>query len=210
MTAIDKLLEGFKQFSADYFSKGNKLHHKLAERQTPEVLVIACCDSRVDPAIILNAEPGDLFIIRNVANIIPPFCEDDSHHGVLSAIEFAVEGLKIPNILILGHAQCGGIQALMDDSVCDHTFISGWVSLLNDAKCVAEKEGRSKNEKQTICELEGVKLSRKNLLDYPWVAKKMKSGELAVHAWHYDFQSGQLLEFNPEQDKFSSLLAQEK
>ncbi len=202
---MDRLLKGFKEFSVNYFSKENTLHDELVQGQHPKVLVIACCDSRVDPAIILNAKPGDLFVIRNVANIIPPICENDPHRSAASAIEYAVKHLNVSSILILGHAQCGGIQALLNDSEREQDYISDWVTILNDAKSIAENDAGVNCNKQKMCELEGIKLSRKNLLDCDWVQERINAGTLSVHGWHYDFDSGDLLAFDDAQNEFRAL-----
>lgn len=206
MPALDKLLKGYRQFSEGYFSDKNPLHDQLAKAQNPEVLMISCCDSRVDPAIILQANPGDLFSIRNVSNIVPPCCDDEQHHGVSSALEFGTKFLKVKHILIMGHAQCGGIQALLAGDLGEQDFISNWVSILDEAKAVAESKGKTADEKQRICELEGIKLSLKNLLGYSWVADRVSDGSLELHGWFYDFQNGELLGYDADSDAFKALV----
>lgn len=210
--AMQKLCDGFQQFRQGYFVDDNPLQQLLATRQQPQVLVIACCDSRVDPAIILNADPGDLFIIRNVSNIIPPYLGENEalpkadHHGVTSAIEFAIRYLNIPNILILGHADCGGIEALLNNQFDDTSYISSWVSILSPAKEVAQRSTEDPVECQHICELEGIKCSRQHLLAYPWILNKVQAGQLMIHGWHYDFKTGALLGLDGESGKFSTML----
>lgn len=205
MPEMKQLLKGYQSFSQEYFSEGNELQGELAQGQTPKVLVIACCDSRVDPAIILQASPGDLFTVRNVANIVPPYCNDNQHHGVSSAMEFAVKYLEVRHILVMGHSLCGGIQGLLADNLGDDDFIGNWVSILNDAKALAESKGKSPEDKQHLCELEGIKLSLKNLLGYSWVAERMTAGKLSLHGWHYNFQNGELLFYETENNVFKPL-----
>src|SRR5690606_40822034 len=128
-----KILQGYQSFRKKYAHGDQSVMQFLSSHgQQPEIMVIACCDSRVDPALILQCDPGDLFVVRNVANIVPPYAMDDGHHGTSAALEFGLGILKIKHLILLGHSQCGGIQALLarkpnqkDD------FISNWVSIIN-------------------------------------------------------------------------------
>ena len=134
---ILKLMAGFKRFRESYFAEENSVYGRLASSgQTPKILVIGCSDSRVDPALLSSASPGDLFVVRNVANLVPPFEKNSTGlHGVSSAIEFAVAILKVETVIILGHRQCGGIRALVvPDSGASTTFIHRWVQIAKAAK----------------------------------------------------------------------------
>ena len=133
---VDRMLAGFKSFKAMYYEQRPERVEDLVNMgQRPEVLLIACSDSRVDPAILTNAEPGEMFVIRNVANLVPPYEPDENYHGTSSAIEFAVRDLKVKDIVILGHSACGGMQALVEHGeagkVPDRDFIGEWVSIAN-------------------------------------------------------------------------------
>src|SRR3984957_19563485 len=127
-----KILEGYQIFRKKYAEGDKSIMGYLSHYgQQPEVMVVACCDSRVDPALILQCDPGDLFVVRNVANIIPPFEKDEAHHGTSAALEFGIEFLKVKQLILLGHSQCGGIQVLLNGGDASHNdFITNWVSLI--------------------------------------------------------------------------------
>ncbi|MDF2940249.1 MAG: Carbonate dehydratase [Gammaproteobacteria bacterium] len=208
MKALDRLRAGYQKFSEAYFSGDNLTFKELvAKGQNPEVLIIGCCDSRVSPSIITQAEPGELFTIRNVANLVPPYThQEDTYHGVSAAIEFAVRHLEVEHIVVLGHSQCGGIRALMESGILGKkdSFISTWVSIAEAAKdkVNAEFPHLSMDEKCHLCEQEALQISLNNLLSFPWVRSKVEAKKLFLHAWHFDLDSGQLTEFIPgEQSK---------
>ena len=126
-----QILQGYQVFRKKYALGDRSVMQYLSNNgQQPQVMVIACCDSRVDPALILQCDPGDLFVVRNVANIIPPYEKDDAHHGTSAALEFGVCFLKVKHIILLGHSQCGGIQALLTEKETNNDFITNWVSLI--------------------------------------------------------------------------------
>src|ERR1700722_1520052 len=127
-----KIIQGYQSFREKYASGDRSVMQYLSNYgQQPEIMVVACCDSRVDPSLILQCDPGDLFVVRNIANIVPPYEKDDAHHGTSAALEFGVCFLKIKHIILLGHSQCGGIQALLSATETNQTdFINNWVSLI--------------------------------------------------------------------------------
>src|SRR6476620_8908289 len=128
--SLRKMLQGYSQFRSKYASGDNSVMQYLSHYgQQPNIMVVSCCDSRVDPALILQCDPGDLFVVRNVANIIPPYEKDAMHHGTSAALEFGICFLKVKHVVLLGHSQCGGIQALLDN-IGQNDFITNWVSLL--------------------------------------------------------------------------------
>ena len=134
---MDTLIEGFKRFRAQYFEEHRRLFEALAMRgQTPKVLLIGCCDSRVDPAIIFDAQPGEMFVLRNVANLVPPYAPDTGHHGTSAAVEFAIRGLEVEHVVVLGHARCGGVRALIEGQAGsdDTDFIRGWMHIARSAR----------------------------------------------------------------------------
>src|SRR5690606_20053974 len=131
--SLEKIIHGYQDFRKKYAEGDNSIMNKLSHHgQKPEIMVIACSDSRVDPAVILQCDPGDLFVVRNVANIVPPYENDNSHHGVSAALEFGICHLKVKHLVLLGHSQCGGIHALLDsEGLGQNDFISNWVSLVD-------------------------------------------------------------------------------
>jgi len=192
---IKKLIDGFGQFRAQHFETEDSLYQRLTRQgQSPRVMVIACCDSRVDPAIITNCDPGDLFVVRNVANLVPP-CENDGHyHGTSAAIEFAVRVIKVRHIIVLGHARCGGIQALVggfpgSDDVGQ--FIRPWMAIAETARAP-----ESANDARNLREIEqaAIRISLRNLMTFPWIRERVEHGELNLHGWYFDLDGGELLE----------------
>src|SRR5271156_4050644 len=166
---MDNLIEGYRRFRASTWRAERSRFEELARLgQNPRALVIACSDSRTDPQMVFNARPGELFVIRNVANLVPPYGPDDQPHGVSSAIEFAVRSLQVREIVVLGHAMCGGIKALLEgvpDEVSD--FVGQWVGLAEPARARAMQA--PPQQRPEICEHEVVRLSLANLMTFPWI-----------------------------------------
>lgn len=193
MPHIENLLEGYRQFYQKYYIENPETYKNLTEKgQTPHTLVIACSDSRVDPSIILNTGPGDIFVIRNVANLVPAYDSDFSHcHGTSAAIEYAVKHLKVKNILILGHTHCGGIHNLLYQPLNRHDFIDTWLSIAEEARREASKQ-TSETDRQHICEREAVRVSLRNLLTFPFVAEAVSQNRLKLHGWLFDLAGGSI------------------
>ena len=165
---MEHLIEGYRAYREKRWPELQALHKRLAkEGQSPRVLVIGCADSRVDPATIFNADPGELFVIRNVANLAPPFEQGAGYHGVSAAIEFGVTQLKVETILVLGHAQCGGVAAALSDRERDpKSFLDSWIGLLDKAKArIAGQSGAL----QSVLEHEYLRVTLENLLTFPLV-----------------------------------------
>lgn len=206
---LTRLFSGFKKFRQKYFDEEGSIYRNLYENgQAPKTLIIGCCDSRVDPAIISSASPGDLFVIRNVANLVPPFEKQNGLHGVSAAIEYAVINLKVENIVILGHKKCGGIRALMTGMQNPHpSFISSWMSIAEEAKQnVLDKY--LDNEIDNLCshcELESIRISMKNLRGFPFVQKAVEERQLRLIGAYFDLESGQLLNLNEANGEFTPL-----
>jgi carbonic anhydrase len=211
--AIFRLMAGFRRFREKYFLSDDPEHSiysKLASSgQTPKTLLIGCSDSRVDPAILTGASPGDLFVVRNVANLVPP-CEPSAvgFHGTSSAIEFAVVNLKVENIILLGHRQCGGIRALMTqtpESV--PSFINQWMSIAEEARKKVRAE-HSKADEETLCrlgEMESMRISLRNLRTFPFVKEAIDSRQLNIIGVYFDLEQGELWEFDEASQKFRQL-----
>jgi len=208
MASTEKLLEGFKRFQQEYFGDDSRLYASMKEGQPAKTLMVACCDSRVDPAILTDCDPGDLFIVRNVANLVPP-CENDGHyHGTSAALEFAVNSLNVENIIVMGHANCGGIQALwQDDGSATSQFIQPWVSIAQPAKdkIKAQYNDHSPTEQLAACEQAAILVSLENLLSFPCIKERVERGTLSLHGWYFDVRAGNLLSYQPEHDKFISV-----
>lgn len=190
---MNRLIDGYRHFRATTWPEHRDLYEELAARgQRPRTLVIACSDSRADPALIFGAGPGELFVIRNVANLVPPFEPDDMHHGTSAALEFGVRRLEVEDIVVMGHAMCGGIQALLtgpDDPTWD--FVGGWIRM---ARAAADRvlACTPVEEAQSACEHESVRLTLTNLMTFPWIRDRVRAGTLTLHGAFFDIRTGRL------------------
>ncbi len=214
---ILRLLAGFRRFRMRYFDPDSSFYRRLQGGQTPKSLVIACSDSRVDPAILTDASPGEMFVVRNVANLVPPFESGGTYHGVSAAIEFAVVNLRVENVIILGHRQCGGIRSLMqNENPTQGSFVGQWMQIAAPAreKVLREKvlrENETENASETEdrlcrqCELESIAISLDNLRTFPFVQAAMQERRLSLHGAYFDLESGELYEFDHESRLFNSL-----
>ena len=195
---MDKLIEGYRRFRATQWPQERARFEHVAEQgQSPKALVIACSDSRVDPQMILGARPGELFVVRNVANLVPPYEKDAAYHGTSAALEFGVRSLKVPDLIVLGHGMCGGVHALLN-GVSDEgaDFVRHWVEIAEPARRATE--GEPPEQRQKACEEATVRLSLANLMTFPWVAEAVSEGRLALHGAYFDIRHGQLLRLGPD------------
>ncbi len=210
-TEIKNLIQGYQQFRQEYFEGRNLVFKDLLRHgQKPKILVIACSDSRVDPAIVTNCKPGDLFVIRNVANLIPPYEEDNGYHGTSAALEFGVCDLKIKHIIIFGHSRCGGITSLVNNSCASHPapgFIAKWMELAQPAYAAALSQGpkMSSEKLSELCGQYSLINSLKNLQTFPWIHQRVAAGKLALHGWYFDLPTGTIKVFNEAQQDFTEL-----
>ena len=192
-----RLIEGFKNFHDNLWPESRVLFRSLADKgQAPSVMVIACADSRVDPQMIFSAAPGEIFTVRNVANLVPPYAPNRDYHGTSAALEFAVRVLAVKHIVVLGHADCGGVRALLrgPKSTSNSDFMDSWMSIAAPARERAlARIGDNPQELQHACEHESVKVSLGNLLTYPWIDEPVASGQLQLHGCYFSIESGQLL-----------------
>lgn len=191
-TGLEEFFAGYRQFRADVWPERRKLFETLArDGQSPKALVIACSDSRVDPAMVFGAAPGELFIIRNVANLVPPYSPDGDYHGTSAALEFAVRVLEVPRIIVLGHAMCGGVHALLNGfPETAQDFVKPWMRIAGEARSRAL--ACEPADAQTACEQETVKLSLRNLRSFPWVEERLVSGQLTLTGGSFDIRNGLL------------------
>ncbi|HLD17226.1 MAG TPA: carbonic anhydrase [Coxiellaceae bacterium] len=198
-SSFRKLTDGYQTFRDKYAHEEQSLMKSLAQKgQQPEVMVVACCDSRVDPALLLQCEPGDLFVVRNVANIVPPFETDESHHGTSAALEFGVCYLHVKHLIIFGHSQCGGIHARLNkDSLHQDDFISRWTDLI-----ATETHG---NHSVDDYAKEALLHSYENCLTFPWIKEKLEAHTLSLHLWFLDIKSAEILAYDFKQKRFQPL-----
>lgn len=208
MHDVSKFINGFKRFRDSYFGARHELFDELVRSgQHPSALVVACSDSRSDPALLLDCEPGDLFVVRNVANLVPPYDKACSggFHGVSAALEFGVCQLEVEHLILLGHAHCGGIRALMgNDGGCCGEFLTPWVKIAQDAKdkVLRELTGKPHETKLRACEQAALLVSLENLLSFPWIRQRVEEGRLALHAWYFDMEHGGLSCYDPVVSRF--------
>ncbi len=202
---MEKLIEGYRQFREGYFPQNRHVFDQLALGQSPKAMVISCCDSRVDPGLIFNAAPGEMFTLRNVANLVPPYSPDDAYHGTSAAIEFAVRSLKVAHIIVLGHSRCGGVRALLGAHEGD--FIGPWMRIADAARdrAVSIAGDRGGDELQRICERETLKTSLQNLRSFPWIQTAIREGSLQLHGLYFDIEQAQLLSLDEDIGEFQPL-----
>ncbi len=195
MTDFTGLLEGYRRFKAIGWQLQRQRWSELAEAQSPKLMVIACSDSRVDPTIIFDTSPGEIFVVRNVANMVPPFETTPGRHGVSAALEFAVTQLEIPEIVVLGHQDCGGCGAALtqrfeNKAPGEGGFIASWISLLDDAReRVIAMHGEGEAALHAL-EHEAVKVSLENLRTFPCISSREKSGQIALHGAYFAVADG--------------------
>ena len=211
--SVHRLIAGYKGFRARYYEQRPERMKELAEQgQSPEVMLIACSDSRVEPAVLLDIEPGELFIARNVANLVPPYGPDENPHGTSSAIEFAVRDLKVKHIVVLGHSACGGIQALREANRREQSepgeegereFIAPWMKIA-EAACPCDAAGNVPGQENVG--QDSIRISLRNLMTFPWIASRVADGDLSLHGWWVDLQAGRLCAVDPHRQDIHDLV----
>ena len=196
--SLTKILQGYQNFRKKYALGDQSIMNYLSHYgQKPEVMVVACCDSRVDPALILQCDPGDLFVVRNVANIIPPYEKDEAHHGTSAALEFGICFLNVKHLILLGHSQCSGIQTLLDNHPHENDFITNWVSLI-------KKPDTIEKNSDDFAKL-ALKQSHQHCLTFPWIREKVKEENLIIHLWYFDIKMGQIFTYSDAEKKYQPL-----
>jgi carbonic anhydrase len=200
MAKFSDMIEGYRRFRDTGWSRERERWSELAEGQSPKVMVIACSDSRVDPAQIFDAKPGEMFVVRNVANLVPPYETSAGRHGVSAALEFAVTQLEVEEVIVLGHGFCGGCAAALTGQFDDAPhgeghFIADWIELLDEARIkVRARHSGASYERAAFrdMELEAVRVSISNLRTFPWVAEREADGRLALHGAFFSIAEGVL------------------
>src|SRR5882724_9382859 len=206
MSFPQRLIDGYGAFTSGRLQSEQDRYRELAEHgQTPEIMVIGCCDSRVSPEVIFDARPGELFVVRNVANLVPPYAPDGMYHGVSAALEFGVGVLKVKHIVVLGHAHCGGVRAYAEDAapISPGDFIGRWMSLMAPA---AEKVGArgtmSRADYLERMEKASIVNTLDNLMTFPRLGKLIERGAVTLHGAYFGVAKGELSVLDRETGEF--------
>jgi carbonic anhydrase len=207
----ESLSDRYKRFKFRHFAQNQEHYESLATYgQNPEVMVVSCCDSRVEPEVIFAAMPGELFVVRNVANLVPPYETSGKYHGVSAALEFAVLNLRVKHIVVMGHSGCGGVRASLEHDAArqtDAAFISNWMSMLDDARdeVIKTHSGRPAAELRAALERSGVKTSLANLRTFPCIQILEGRGKVQLHGVYFDIASGVLHVLHPGTGEYVAL-----
>lgn len=198
MPYLKQLIEGYRRFREKNWERERERWAELAEGQSPQVMILACADSRSDPAQIFDARPGEIFVARNIAALAPPYETSSGFHGVSAALEFAVTQLNVGEILVMGHGMCGGCAAALTGQFDDTTpgeghFIADWVRMLDSARDKVRSSHQQLDRRAFLeMEHEAVKVSLSNLRTFPWIAEREKNGRLKLHGAHFSISEGKL------------------
>lgn len=205
----DFLIDGYRHFTTERLPTEQSRYRELSERgQSPQVMVIGCCDSRVSPEVIFDVGPGELFVVRNVANLVPVYQPDDNAHGVSAALEFAVQVLKVKYIVVLGHAQCGGIRAFVDKSapLTESDFIGRWMAMfVKPGETVEQRDHETRLDFVTRIEKAAVFRSLENLMTFPFVKAAVERGDMQLHGAYFGVAEGSLSVLDPVAKEFKSV-----
>jgi carbonic anhydrase len=204
-----QLEAGYRAFLDDRFVRERRRYESAAERQSPEAMVIGCCDSRVSPDVIFDASPGEIFVARNVANLVPPYERAGQYHGTSAALEFAVQQLKVKHIVVLGHARCGGIRAVANAMapLSPGDFIGQWMSLIAPAVERVVRAGGASDADLRRLEFAAIELSLTNLMTFPFIHDRVEAGRLQLHGAYFGVADGVLLVRDPKTGSFERLVA---
>jgi len=206
---VEKLYRGIHKFQGSYFKKEEEFFRRISGKQDPDVLFITCADSRVDPTLVTQSRPGDLFIVRNVGNIVPPYDAIRDKNSVAAALEFAVLVLKVADIIVCGHSNCGAMKVLFQDEkeFLNMPHLREWVDISRTVRNHVEQHypDTSPELKERIMEKENVLEQLKNLETYPFIAQALEQGAVYLHGWYYDIGTGEILSFNPVSDRFEKI-----
>lgn len=209
MPEFAELLEGYQRFRSDAYPRQKARYDELVrEGQHPKLMIIGCSDSRVDPAQIFDVDPGEIFVVRNVAALVPPFETTPGYHGVSAAIEYAVQVLEVKQIVVMGHGRCGGCQAALTQSMKAKDpgqggFVANWVSLLDEAsQIVSAKHGTSGRKAELAMEFAAIRQSLANLRTFQWVSDKEEAGQLKLRGAHFSIKEGLLYSLDEDTGEF--------
>ena len=209
MPEFAELLEGYKRFRSDAYPRQKARYDELVrEGQHPKLMIIGCSDSRVDPAQIFDVDPGEIFVVRNVAALVPPFETTPGYHGVSAAIEYAVQVLEVKQIVVMGHGRCGGCQAALTQSMKAKDpgqggFVANWVSLLDEAsQIVSAKHGTTGRKAELAMEFAAIRQSLANVRTFQWVSDKEEAGKLKLRGAHFSIKEGVLYSLDEDTGEF--------
>lgn len=208
-SAMSELVNGYRRFRQTGYAQELERWTQLSEGQSPRTMVISCSDSRVDPAQIFDVSPGELFVVRNVAALVPPYETTPGQHGVSAALEFAVQFLKVEQVVVMGHGMCGGCQAaltqeLYGNELGEGGFVANWVHMLDEARApIAEAHGTEGREAERAMELAAVNVSLSNLRTFPYVAEKVANGDLTLVGAYFAISDGILHLLDQDSGEFS-------
>lgn len=208
MPYLNQLIEGYRRFRQQDWNRERDRWSELAEGQSPKVMILSCADSRVDPAQIFDARPGEMFIVRNIAALAPPYETSRGFHGVSAALEFAVTQINVGEIMVMGHGMCGGCSASLTGKFDDSRpgqgqFIADWVHMLDRARDRVRARHTDLDQEAFLdMEQEAVKVSLKNLRTFPWIAEREKAGELKLHGAHFSIAEGRLYVLDEAEGEF--------
>lgn len=204
--SIENLIQGYRRFHQSRCPEAQKLYRDLEARgQSPTIMCIACCDSRVDPATIFDTSPGELFVLRNVANLVPPNSPVAKHQATGAALEFAVLHLNVSHIVVMGHARCGGAAALLEgyhEQIPNAEFIGSWMNIAVAARDRMLRLPLPPAERLLHMEYQIVRLSLEHLLTYPWIRERVDAGRIELHGLHFGIASGELVMLDPHSGTF--------
>jgi carbonic anhydrase len=208
MSYLTRLIDGYRRFREKDWARERERWSELAEGQSPQIMILSCADSRVDPAQIFDARPGEMFVARNIAGLAPPYETTSGYHGVSAALEFAVTQLNVGEIMVMGHGLCGGCAAALtgefdDTEPGEGHFISDWVHMLDEARRKVRARHPDLGEAAyTDMEREAVKVSLANLRTFPWIAEREQAGQLKLHGAHFAISEGRLSILDEAEDAF--------
>lgn len=200
---VDKLIDGYRKFRRTTFARERSRYERLAEKgQKPKILIIACSDSRVSPSVLFNTPPGAIFVARNIANIVPPHDPDGRPRSIGAAVEYAIKVLNVSDIIVKGHAHCGGVKALVNrgEGLPETDYLKPWVEVAAPARALLPTNFDSLDDsgKRRASEFAVIQNSIMNLSGYPWVRERLESGGLKLHGWHFDIHDGKLSRLDHE------------
>jgi carbonic anhydrase len=209
MAAMEKLFKGVMKFRQEDFESHRELFRELGQGQKPHTLFIGCADSRVDPSLITKSKPGDLFVVRNVANIVPPYRRTEEYVATTSAIEYAVQVLEVESIVVCGHSNCGGCEALnaAPENLEHIPHVRRWLEVSREVKPRVDRliKEDSPEEREWLTEQVNVLVQMKNLLTFPYIREKYEQGKLAIYGWHYIIETGEVFNYYDEKGEFQLL-----